>query len=84
MNRKIPVVRIVILVMMWFALFSVTGSIEAAVMDDVAVMSLNDPGANRAMIVYEDSRGSLTVASYAVLGLVGVWTVVGFKKKVTE
>ena len=79
--KSIPIFRLIVLSLLCIVLYVVGPSIEPALLDDVAVASLNDPTANRSMIIYEDNKNIVNIASYVLLGLVGTWTLMGFSSE---
>lgn len=73
---RIPWIRIILFVIVTLVMI-VINSVDTAVMDDVAVKSLNDPAASRAMVVRENNIWYVNVLGGVVIFGSLVWVISG-------
>lgn len=77
--KMIPWVKVVLSLALCLLLFYAFPMTEAAVFDDIAVASLNDPVASRTMAVNQNLQGLYGLVPYIVMGASALWVFFGWK-----
>jgi len=86
MNYRRGVFRLIVTGIFILLVTVATTIVGSVVTDDVAVEALNSAEANRVLVINEQTRGVRNVASFAIGGLLLVWSGIGFRtqKEVKE